>query len=152
MQKAFPTLPFPILPFSQSDSALNGEAGSCHYPVGGPGPLRRAQSEPTLRCIHHLLCAGQLERPFVFTWGPPRPSWGPLGCARILHLAWALEKSSCGHRVLSPTLALEQQALLEALVEALRTPQLCAVVMWGSVLQEGTSPNSVLQHLPWPLV
>ena len=37
MQKAFPALPFPILPFSQSDSALNGEAGSCHYPVGGPG-------------------------------------------------------------------------------------------------------------------
>lgn len=105
-----------------------------------------------MRCIHHLICTGQLERPFVFTQGPPRPFWGPLACVRILHPAWALEKSSCGHRVLSPTLALEQQALLGALAETLRTPQLCGILMWGSVLHEGTSPNSVLQRLPWPPV
>ena len=89
-----------------------------------------------MKCIRHLLCAGQLEGPFVFTWGPPRPFWGPLGCAQILCPAWALENSSCGHGVLSPTPALEQQALLGVLVEALRTPLLSAVLMWAQFFKK----------------
>lgn len=42
-----------------------------------------------------------------------RPFRGPLASTQILLRAWILRKSSWGHRVLSPSPALGQQALLE---------------------------------------